>query len=37
VTTGSDGTACVDNLAFGSYTITETAAPSGDAIDNRDG
>ena len=34
VTTGADGTACVDNLAFGSYTVTETAAPPGYDIDN---
>ena len=34
LTTGTDGTACVDNLAFGSYTVTETAAPPGYAIDN---
>ena len=37
VTTGSDGTACVDNLAFGSYTVTETAAPPGYDIDNTSG
>jgi hypothetical protein len=34
VTTGSDGTACVDGLVFGGYTVTETAAPPGYAIDN---
>jgi hypothetical protein len=33
-TTGTDGTACFDGLAIGtSYTVTETAAPSGYAID----
>ncbi len=32
--TGSDGTACTDNLSFGSYTVKETAAPSGYQIDN---
>lgn len=35
--TNSNGTACVDNLAFGSYTVTETAAPSGYKIDNPNG
>ncbi|MDC3960787.1 MSCRAMM family protein [Polyangium jinanense] len=34
VTTGPDGTACVDNLDFGTYNVTETGAPSGYAIDN---
>jgi Prealbumin-like fold domain len=34
LTTGSDGTACVDNLAFGTYSVTETAAPGGYAIDD---
>jgi len=29
VTTGSDGTACVENLAFGNYDVSETAAPTG--------
>ena len=33
-TSGSDGTACVDNLAFGTYSVQETAAPSGYAIDD---
>lgn len=33
VTTGTGGTACVDNLPFGTYSVTETAAPSGYAID----
>ncbi len=28
-----DGTVCVDGLVFGSYTVTETAAPTGYAID----
>jgi hypothetical protein len=37
LTTGSDGTACVDNLAFGSYTVTETKAPTGFAIDTTAG
>ncbi|HEY5987016.1 MAG TPA: prealbumin-like fold domain-containing protein [Streptosporangiaceae bacterium] len=34
LTTGSDGTACTDGLAFGDYTVTETAAPNGYQIDN---
>jgi hypothetical protein len=34
VTTGSDGTVCVDHLPFGTYTIQETAAPPGYAIDD---
>jgi hypothetical protein len=34
VTTGSDGTVCVDGLVVGDYSITETAAPTGYAIDN---
>src|SRR6266700_1623615 len=29
LTTGGDGTACKDSLFFGSYTVTETAAPTG--------
>ena len=33
-TAGSDGTACKDNLSLGSYTVTETAAPSGYKIDD---
>jgi uncharacterized surface anchored protein len=37
VTTGSNGTACVDNLVFGTYTVTETQAPSGYAIDHPSG
>jgi hypothetical protein len=32
-TTDSNGLICVDSLAFGSYSITETAAPTGYAID----
>jgi uncharacterized surface anchored protein len=36
LTTGGDGTACVDNLPFGSYTVKETDAPAGYAIDNGD-
>ena len=34
LTTGADGTDCVDGLAFGSYTVTETAAPTGYVIDD---
>jgi uncharacterized surface anchored protein len=34
VTTGDDGTVCVDGLAFGTYSITETAAPPGYSIDD---
>jgi uncharacterized surface anchored protein len=34
--TGSDGTACQDNLPFGSYTVKETGAPSGYKIDDPD-
>ena len=37
LTTGIDGTACVDKLAFGSYTVTETEAPGGYAIDDSAG
>jgi len=37
VTTGADGTVCVDGLPFGSYTVTETAAPAGYAIDDGSG
>ncbi len=29
LTTGSDGTACVGQLSFGTYHVTETSAPSG--------
>jgi hypothetical protein len=34
VTTGADGTACVDHLAFGSYNVQETGAPAGYSIDD---
>jgi Prealbumin-like fold domain len=34
LTTNSSGTDCVSGLAFGSYTVTETGAPSGYVIDN---
>src|SRR5215471_17151773 len=34
LTTGSDGTACVDKLLFGSYTVTETDAPTGYNLDD---
>jgi hypothetical protein len=34
VTTGSDGTVCVDHLSFGAYSVTETAAPAGYSIDD---
>jgi Prealbumin-like fold domain len=34
VTTGDDGTACVDHLRFGDYTVTETDAPTGYEIDD---
>lgn len=34
-TTGSDGTVCVDQLAFGTYSIQETSPPSGYAIDDQ--
>jgi hypothetical protein len=37
VVTGSDGTVCVDGLAFGGYTVTETAAPTGFIIDDSTG
>jgi prealbumin domain-containing protein len=37
VTTANDGTACVENLPFGDYTVTETAAPSGYSIDDTSG
>ena len=36
LTSGADGTDCVDGLLFGSYSVTETAAPNGYAIDNPD-
>src|SRR5215831_2299413 len=34
VVTGGDGSVCVDGLVFGSYSVTETAAPPGYSIDN---
>jgi hypothetical protein len=37
VMSGNDGTVCIDGLAWGSYTVTETAAPSGYAIDDTTG
>jgi uncharacterized surface anchored protein len=37
LTTGSDGTACVDGLVFGSYTVTETKAPGGYNLDDTSG
>jgi Prealbumin-like fold domain len=37
VTTGPDGTVCVDGLEFGSYTVTETQAPPGFVIDDSSG
>jgi hypothetical protein len=37
VVTGSDGTICVDGLAFGDYTVTETAAPPGFVVDDSTG
>jgi hypothetical protein len=37
VVTGSDGTVCVDGLAFGAYTVTETQAPTGFVIDDSSG
>jgi len=33
VTTGSDGTVCIGGLTTGSYTVTETTAPTGYAKD----
>jgi hypothetical protein len=36
-TTDSNGSICVDNLSFGDYVVTETAAPSGYAIDDAAG
>jgi hypothetical protein len=37
LTTGANGTACVDGLAFGDYTVTETAAPDGYNLDDDQG
>ena len=37
VQSGADGTVCVGGLPFGSYTVTETAAPNGYAIDDSTG
>ena len=37
LTTGPDGTACVDNLLFGDYVVTETKSPGGYQIDNTSG
>jgi hypothetical protein len=37
VQSGADGTVCVDGLAFGSYTVTETGAPTGYIIDDATG
>jgi Prealbumin-like fold domain len=37
VTSGAGGTVCVDGLAFGSYTVTETGAPTGFVIDDASG
>jgi hypothetical protein len=36
-TTDSNGTICVDSLSFGAYTVTETAAPTGYAMDDSTG
>jgi hypothetical protein len=33
-TAGADGSICVSGLVFGDYSVTETAAPSGYAIDD---
>jgi uncharacterized surface anchored protein len=37
VTTGADGTACVDSLVFGNYTVTETKPPAGYQADDSTG
>jgi Prealbumin-like fold domain len=34
---GADGTVCIDGLAFGDYTVTETKAPTGYSIDDATG
>jgi hypothetical protein len=34
VTSGGDGTVCVDQLPFGDYSVKETAAPTGYKIDD---
>jgi Prealbumin-like fold domain len=34
VTSGGDGTICVDHLPFGTYSVTETAPPTGYKIDD---
>jgi hypothetical protein len=34
VMSGNDGTVCVDDLPFGNYSVTETAAPTGYKIDD---
>jgi Prealbumin-like fold domain len=36
-TSGADGTVCVDHLPFGTYTVTETKAPTGYSIDDTSG
>lgn len=36
-TAGAGGTICVDGLTFGTYVVTETAAPTGYAIDDTSG
>jgi hypothetical protein len=37
VTTGADGTVCVDSLTFGDYTVTETKPPAGYQADDSTG
>jgi len=34
VTSGSDGTVCVDGLTFGAYSVSETSAPTGYVVDD---
>ncbi len=34
LTTGSDGTVCLDNLGFADYYVTEKSAPTGYAVDD---